>query len=58
MRLIYPKESSPAFREYFDRYPVLYDRQERMLCSRVHFKMLVFDFKAVYMGSTNLTGIR
>ena len=27
-----------------------------MLCPRVHFKMLVFDCKEVYIGSANLTG--
>ena len=29
---------------------------ERVLCPRVHFKMLVFDGKEVYIGSANLTG--
>ena len=56
VRLIHAKEPGPAFREDFDRYPVLYDRLERVLCPRVHFKMLVFDFKEVYIGSANLTG--
>jgi len=56
VRLIHAKEPGPAFREDFDKYPVLYDHMERMLCPRVHFKMLVFDFKEVYMGSANLTG--
>lgn len=27
-----------------------------MLCPRVHFKMLIFDCKEVYIGSANLTG--
>ena len=27
-----------------------------MLCPRVHFRMLVFDGKEVYIGSANLTG--
>lgn len=56
VRLIHAKEPAPAFREDFDKYPVLYDRLERVLCPRVHFKMLVFDFKEVYIGSANLTG--
>ena len=56
VRLIHAKEPGPAFREDFDKYPVLYDRMERVLCPRVHFKMLVFDFKEVYIGSANLTG--
>ena len=55
-QLIHAKEPGPAFREDFDKYPVLYDRMERVLCPRVHFKMLVFDFKEVYIGSANLTG--
>lgn len=56
VRLIHAKEPGPNFREDFDRYPVLYDRLERVLCPRVHFKMLVFDGKEVYIGSANLTG--
>lgn len=56
VRLIHAKEPGPNFREDFDRYPVLYDRLERMLCPRVHFKMLVFDCNEVYIGSANLTG--
>lgn len=56
VRLIHAKEPGPNFREDFDRYPVLYDRLERVLCPRVHFKMLVFDYKEVYIGSANLTG--
>ena len=56
VRLIHTKEPGLAFREDFDKYPVLYDRLERVLCPRVHSKMLVFDFKEVYIGSANLTG--
>lgn len=56
VRLIHAKEPGPAFREDFDKYPVLYDLLERVLCPRVHFKVLVFDFKEVYIGSANLTG--
>ena len=56
IRLIHAKEPGPAFREDFDKYPVLYDRLERVLCPRVHFKMIVFDCKEVYVGSANLTG--
>ena len=54
--LIHAKEPGPNFREDFDRYPVLYDRLERVLCPRVHFKLLVFDSLEVYVGSANLTG--
>ena len=56
VRLIHAKEPGPNFREDFDKYPVLYDRLERVLCPRVHFKMFVFDGKEVYIGSANLTG--
>ena len=56
VRLIHAKEPGPNFREDFDKYPVLYDRLERVLCPRVHFKMFVFDCKEVYVGSANLTG--
>ncbi len=55
-RNTHAKEPGPNFREDFDKYPVLYDRLERVLCPRVHFKMLVFDGKEVYVGSANLTG--
>ena len=56
VRLIHAKEPDPNFREDFDKYPVLYDRLDRVLCPHVHFKMLVFDGKEVYIGSANLTG--
>lgn len=56
VRLIHAKEPGPNFREDFDHYHVLYDRLERVLCPRVHFKMLVFDSKEIYVGSANLTG--
>ena len=56
VRLVHAKEPGPNFREDFDKYPVLYDRLERVLCPHVHFKMLVFDCKEVYIGSANLTG--
>ena len=56
VRLIHAKEPGPNFREDFDKFPVLYDRLEGVLCPRVHFKMLVFDGKEVYIGSANLTG--
>ena len=56
IRLIHAKEPGPAFREDFDRYPILKTGLERMLCPRVHFKMLIFDFETAYIGSANLTG--
>lgn len=56
VRLIHAKEPGPAFREDFDKYPVLFNRLERVLCPRVHFKLIVFDCQEVYIGSANLTG--
>ena len=29
---------------------------ERVLCPRVHFKILIFDLELAYIGSANLTG--
>ena len=56
VRLIHAKEPGQNFREDFDKYPILYDGLERVLCPRVHFKIIVFDCKEVYIGSANLTG--
>ena len=56
VRLIHAKEPGPAFREDFDKYPALFDGLERVLCPRVHFKILVFDGQLAYIGSANLTG--
>lgn len=56
MRLIHAKELGPNFREDFDRYPILAKRLERVLCNRVHFKMIVVDGEYAYIGSANLTG--
>ena len=56
VRLIHAKEPGPVFREDFDKYPILYDGLERVLCPRVHFKIMVFDGKEAYIGSANLTG--
>ena len=56
VRLIHAKEPGPIFREEFDRYPVLFKKLQRVLCPRVHFKIMVFDYREVYVGSANLTG--
>lgn len=56
IRLIHAKEPGPAFRQDFDKYPALIEGMERVLCPRVHFKIIVFDLKAAYVGSANLTG--
>ncbi|MDE6109875.1 MAG: phospholipase, partial [Muribaculaceae bacterium] len=50
VRLIHAKEPGPAFRDDFDRYPILRSGLERMLCPRVHFKILIFDFTTAYIG--------
>ena len=56
IRLIHAKEPGPAFRQDFDKYPALIEGVERVLCPRVHFKIIVFDLKTAYVGSANLTG--
>ena len=56
VRLIHAKEPGQAFREDFDKYPVLKKMLERVLCPRVHFKIIVIDGKHAYIGSANLTG--
>lgn len=56
VRLIHAKEPGPNFRKDFDRYPALVGGLERVLCPRVHFKMLIFDLQTAYVGSANLTG--
>ena len=50
IRLIHAKEPGPAFREDFDKYPNLIKGMERVLCPRVHFKIIIFDLKAAYIG--------
>ena len=56
VRLVHAKEPGPNFREDFDRYPILFDGLERVLCPRVHFKIIIFDHTLAYIGSANLTG--
>lgn len=56
VRLIHAKEPGPNFRADFDRFPALLTGLERVLCPRVHFKMLIFDLQTAYIGSANLTG--
>jgi len=56
VRLIHAKEPGPIFREEFDKYQILIKKLERQLCPRVHFKIMVFDYREVYVGSANLTG--
>ncbi len=56
IRLIHAKEPGPNFRKDFDKYPILVNGLERVLCPRVHFKLIIFDLETVYIGSANLTG--
>lgn len=56
VRLIHAKEPGPRFREDFDRFPALAACLERMLCPRVHFKLIIIDCETAYIGSANLTG--
>jgi len=56
VRLIHAKEPGQNFREDFDKYPVLAQHLERVLCPRVHFKLMIFDLETAYIGSANLTG--
>ncbi len=56
IRLIHAKEPGPNFRKDFDKYPILYEGLERMLCPRVHFKIIVVDGVFAFSGSANLTG--
>ena len=56
LRLIHAKEPEPNFREDFDRYPRLAKLLERVMCPRVHFKLIIIDQAICYVGSANLTG--
>ena len=56
VRLIHAKEPGPNFRADFDRYPRLAKMLERVMCPRVHFKIIVIDHTVCYVGSANLTG--
>ena len=56
VRLVHAKEPGPNFRNDFDKYPALIEGLERVLCPRVHFKLIIMDLHTVYIGSANLTG--
>jgi phosphatidylserine/phosphatidylglycerophosphate/cardiolipin synthase-like enzyme len=56
VRLLHAKEPGPVFREDFDKYPNLISGMERILCPRVHLKVVVVDGGFAYAGSANLTG--
>lgn len=57
VRLLHAKEPGPRFRADFDRFPALRsDRFERVLCPRLHMKVVIVDRKLAYLGSANFTG--
>jgi|SRR6056297_848287 len=56
VRLIHAKEPGARFRDDFDKHPELVNHLERMLCPRVHFKLIIVDSQWAYIGSANLTG--
>ena len=56
VRLIHAKEPGQNFRDDFDRYPNLIQLLERVMCPRVHFKIIIIDMEICYVGSANLTG--
>ena len=56
VRLIHAKEPGTSWREDHEKHPILYDGMERVLCPRVHFKLIIIDSTIAYVGSANLTG--
>src|SRR6187399_2397686 len=58
VRLVHAKEPGPRFRKDFDRFPefVRSDLFERILCPRMHMKVVIADGRIAYVGSANLTG--
>ena len=58
VRLVHAKEPGPRFREEFDQYEefIVSDLFERLLCPRMHMKIVIADGELAYVGSANLTG--
>ena len=58
VRLMHAKEPGPRFREDFDKFPELVEGEgfERILCPRMHMKVIIVDGLVAYVGSANLTG--
>lgn len=58
VRLIHAKEPGTAWREDHEKHPILYGGIERVLCPRVHFKLVIIDSSIAYIGSANPHGSR
>lgn len=57
VRLLHAKEPGPRFRADFDKFPELRtERFERLLCPRLHMKVVIVDGQRAYLGSANFTG--
>jgi phosphatidylserine/phosphatidylglycerophosphate/cardiolipin synthase-like enzyme len=56
IRIIYAREPGENFRKDWDKYPLLWEGVEQMVCPRLHFKVIIVDGKVAYCGSANLTG--
>ena len=58
VRLIHAKEPGPRFRKDFDRYPELVESDlfERVLCPRMHMKVIIGDGAWAYVGEWYTAG--
>lgn len=57
LRMLHSGFPSRAFREEFDKHPVLYEGGlELRQCPRVHLKLVIVDGRRLYLGSANWTG--
>ncbi|MBP7949113.1 MAG: phosphatidylserine synthase [Verrucomicrobiales bacterium] len=57
IRLLHAKEPGPRFRRDFDRCEELRsERFKRLLCPRIHSKIVIVDAQIAYVGSANFTG--
>ena len=58
VRLVHAREPGPRFRSDFDKHPELLEGElfERILCPRMHMKVVIVDGTFAYVGSANLTG--
>lgn len=56
IRLLHAKKPGPAYWKDYNRYPILDEGMEMMLCPRVHLKSVIIDGRLAYSGSANLTG--